>query len=499
MALSFDSVYFSYPSSIEPALQNISVKFHAGWTGIIGDNGAGKTTFLMLAAGLLKPQSGKITGAGGVYCPQRTDDLPDAWEDFFYAAGNEAGRIMSRLGIEADWPFRWDTLSHGERKRMQIAIALWRQPEILAMDEPTNHLDTEAVELVAGTLKTYQGTGLLVSHDLTFLDLLCGQCLFIRQGTGILRPGGISRGLAEEEREALETRRVRKRLIDERERFAAETDARRRVVEGSKNRLSKKHIAPKDKDARGKINLARLSGKDRTGADLYKRMENRLARLDEDLNNAALPVQRKYGVTLETTQAKMDRLCAIPAGTLPLGEGRALSFPDLLIRPGDRIALTGPNGAGKSTFIRFILECFVSISDAQKTPALYIPQEISAEESRAALEALEQESERQRGEILSCFSRLGSDPRLLRQSRLPSPGEVRKLLIARGVFNNPALIIMDEPTNHLDLRSIRLLEETLSEVSCAMLLVSHDAAFLSRLTMVEWMITRDGILVGCKH
>jgi ATPase subunit of ABC transporter with duplicated ATPase domains len=489
MVLSFDSVYFSYSSSVEPVLQNISVEFHSGWTGITGDNGAGKTSFLMLAAGLLKPQSGKIAGAGGVYCPQRTDDLPDSWEDFFYSSGNEAGRIMSHLGIDAGWPFRWNTLSHGERKRMQIGIALWRQPEILAMDEPTNHLDREAVELAAGILKTYQGTGLLVSHDRALLDRLCGQCLFIREGTGILRPGGISRGLAEEDREALEMRRVREQLINTRERLTAEADARRRVVEGSKNRLSKKHIDPKDKDTRGKINLARLSGKDRTGADLYRRMENRLARLDGDLKNAALPVQRKCGITLETTQAKKDRLCAIPAGTLSLGEGRSLSFPELLIRPGDRIALTGPNGAGKSTLIRFILERFVPQTIGA---VLYLPQEISAPESRAVLEALEQESEEMRGKILSRFSRLGSDPRLLRQSHLPSPGEIRKLLIARGVFSNPSLIIMDEPVNHLDLRSIRLLEETLSEVSCAMLLVSHDEVFLSRLAMKEWRITRDG-------
>jgi energy-coupling factor transporter ATP-binding protein EcfA2 len=118
MVLSFKSVCFSYPSSIEPVLKDISVEFHSGWTGITGDNGAGKSTFLMLAAGLLKPQSGKIIGSGGVYCPQRTDELSGRWEDFFCAGGNEAGRIMSRLGIGADWPYRWDSLSHGERKRL---------------------------------------------------------------------------------------------------------------------------------------------------------------------------------------------------------------------------------------------------------------------------------------------------------------------------------------------------------------------------------------------
>jgi hypothetical protein len=99
---------------------------------------------------------------------------------------------------------------------------------------------------------------------------------------------------------------------------------RRPTAEGSKSRLSKKHIDPKDNDARGKINLARLSGKDRTGEDLYKRMENRLDRLDEDLKNTVVPVRRKCGVTLETTLAKKDRLCAIPAGSLPPDESRSL-------------------------------------------------------------------------------------------------------------------------------------------------------------------------------
>jgi ATPase subunit of ABC transporter with duplicated ATPase domains len=472
-------------------LENISAEFRPGWTGVTGDNGAGKTTFLMLAAGLLESRSGKISGSGGIYCPQRTDEPPLRWEDFFYAAESEAGRLMSRLKIEADWPYRWDTLSHGERKRLQLGTALWQQPDLLALDEPTNHLDREARELIAAALESYSGTGLLVSHDRDLLDRLCRACLFIRQGKGTLRPGGVSRGLAEEERESLEAGRLRKQLFDERERLAAEADARRRVVEGSKNRFSKKHLDPGDSSGRGKINLARLSGKDRTGADQYKRMENRLSRLDSRIENLSAPKQRKQGISLETSPAKMDRLCALAAGSVPLGQDRALSFPELLIRPGERIALTGPNGAGKSTLLRLILEHI-----PPRIAVLYIPQEISAGEGEAALEELERENEKDRGEILSRFSRLGSDPRLLLQSRRPSPGEIRKLLIARGVFSNPALIVMDEPTNHLDLGSIRLLEETLKQVSCALLLVSHDEAFLSALTRIEWTIRNGRLTTG---
>jgi ATPase subunit of ABC transporter with duplicated ATPase domains len=490
MAIRFHSVYFSYPSTIEPVLRGLNQEFHEGWTGITGDNGAGKTTFLMLASGLLEPQSGKIEGAGGLYCPQRTDELPELWEDFFYDSGSEGGRLMSRLGIGADWPYRWESLSHGERKRLQLGVALWRRPPLLAIDEPTNHLDREARAFVSSALKSYAGVGLLVSHDRALLDALCGSCLFIRQGKAVLRPGGISQGLAEEDREAKEAGRLRKELGRERDRLASETEARRHAAEGSKNRLSKKNIGAGDKDGRAKINLARLSGKDRTAADQYKRMETRLARMDRALSAVNAPGRRKQGITLPAAPGRMDRILAVTGGTIPLdGEGRALSFPDLLIRPGDRIALTGPNGAGKSTLIRYMLERI-----PQRAGILYIPQEISAEEGRTALEGIRRETEQNRGEILARYSRLGSDPALLLQSRLPSPGETRKLLIARGVFSNPALIIMDEPTNHLDLTSIRLLEESLSEVSCALFLVSHDEAFLAALTTRRWDIDRRGLL-----
>jgi ATPase subunit of ABC transporter with duplicated ATPase domains len=490
MALRFNSVYFSYPSTVDPVLRELNLEFHEGWTGITGDNGAGKSTFLMLASGILEPQGGNIEGAGGISCPQRTDELPEFWEDFFYDSGHDGGRLMSRLGIGADWPYRWESLSHGERKRLQLGVALWRRPLLLAVDEPTNHLDREARAFVKSALESYTGVGLLVSHDRALLDDLCGRCLFIRQGRALLRPGGVSQGLAEEEREAKEKTRLRKELGRERDRLASEAEARRRAAEGSKNRLSRKNAGARDHDARAKINLARLSGKDRTASDQYKRMENRLARADQSLSAVEAPSQRKQGIRLPAAQARMDRLLAIPGGTIPLGgEGRTLSFPDLSIRPHERIALTGPNGAGKSSLIRYMVERI-----PKPVGVLYIPQEISAAGGRAALEEVRRETEKNRGEILARYSRLGSDPGLLLQSRLPSPGEIRKLLIARGVFSNPALIIMDEPTNHLDLNSIRLLEETLAEVPCALFLVSHDEVFLAALTKSRWDIDRQGLL-----
>ncbi|GHU01654.1 ABC transporter ATP-binding protein [Spirochaetia bacterium] len=492
--LSFNDVSFSYPSSINPVLEGITVQFPLGWTGITGDNGAGKSTLLLLAAGKLAPSSGSIQGGGGIYCSQRTDDPPLSWEDFFYSGDRVAQHLMNRLKINMDYPERWDTLSHGERKRVQTGVALWKNPPLLAMDEPTNHLDSEGRRLIIMGLEEYEGIGLLVSHDRALLDQLCKNCLFIRGGQAVLRPGGITKGLEEEDREKRELQRRRNNIKTEQNRLAVEADRRRREVESSGNRYSNRFVDPKDRDAKGKINRAKLTGKDLSAAKLHRNMQRRISRLDDTLENTASGGERKKGLSLKTAKAKMDRLYYSPPGIIPLGEDRFLKFDELVILPESRIALTGPNGAGKSTLIRHIIGGL-----PPQVTLLSIPQEIHTEESEKILREVFAEDEKTRGEIIARFSRLGGDPASLLQSQLPSPGEIRKVMIARGVFTEPSLIIMDEPTNHLDLTSIQLLEEMLDEVESALLLVSHDEVFLEKLTGSRWNISKVSLSINGTH
>ena len=166
LSIQFQNVSFAYDRATQPLIADLSVHFNLGWTGIVGANGVGKSTVLKLATGGLEPQKGRvIIPEFAIYCQQRTDDAPDQLSDLIQAVTGDAFEIKGRLGLEDDWLERWATLSHGERKRAQIAVAMWKNPQVLAVDEPTNHLDLEAQELLFDALSIFRGVGLLVSHD----------------------------------------------------------------------------------------------------------------------------------------------------------------------------------------------------------------------------------------------------------------------------------------------------------------------------------------------
>ena len=205
LSLLFQNISFAYDRASQPIIRNLSVHFTPGWTGIVGANGVGKSTILKLATGDLACQQGRVIIPDfAIYCPQRTDDAPAQLQGLIDSMDREAFGIKGRLGVEDDWIQRWTTLSHGERKRAQIAVAMWRKPQVLAVDEPTNHLDAAAQDLLYDALSTFRGIGLLVSHDRKLLDDLCLQCLFVEPPEAILRPGNYSHGLRQAAKKVFE-------------------------------------------------------------------------------------------------------------------------------------------------------------------------------------------------------------------------------------------------------------------------------------------------------
>jgi ATPase subunit of ABC transporter with duplicated ATPase domains len=486
--LKFHNVTFIYDSASEPLFQNISLQIGSGWTGIAGANGTGKTTLLKLATGLLEPVTGYIEVTGrSVYCPQRVDNKPAGFDELILADSKSARVVKGQLGICADWAGRWATLSYGERKRSQLAVALWREPEVLAVDEPTNHLDLEAREIVAKALKTFDGVGLIVSHDRELLDSLCRQCLFMEPPHVILRPGGITKAmeLARIERQSLQRQYIiRKHAYKRLQREAAK---RKESASRADKRRSKRTLAKKDSDGREKKDRARVSGKDGVGGKLRRQMKGRLARAAQDLEAVEVKKEYQLGIWLAGSVSKRNFLLELGPSAISPGGQKQLTYPELAIRPKDRIALTGPNGSGKSTLIRKIVES-LRVPEEHVT---YVPQEIDLKRSQSILTEAVALPNDKLGHLMTIVSRLGSRPERLLASVEPSPGEMRKLLLALGMTRRPHIIIMDEPTNHMDLPSIECLEHALSECPCSLVLVSHDKRFLGKLTKKRWNIVED--------
>lgn len=487
-SLHFQNVCFAYDKTAQPLINDLTVRFAHGWTGIGGANGVGKTTILKLAAGLLTPQQGRIIAPESViYCQQRTDNPPEQLGTLLQTLNSDAFRIRDRLGVADDWLERWSTLSHGERKRAQIAVALWQEPELLALDEPTNHLDADALEMLFHALSGYRGIGLLVCHDRHLLDELCRQCLFVDPPDTILRPGGYTKGLQQAELDQTSAQRQREQAKLELAKLKQEAGKRRDAASQADRKRSKRGLAVQDHDARAKINAARITGKDAVAGKRLNQLAGRLSQAQQKLDSTQVKKSYATGIWLPGERSKRNTLFDLPTGSLALGEQRQLDYPDLTMQPADRIALTGLNGSGKSTLLRLI----VGSLNLPPERLSYIPQEIDLAASREILARARNLPHDTLGQMLTIVSRLGSRPERLLESDEPSPGEIRKILLAIGIASTPHLIIMDEPTNHLDLVSIECLERALTDCPCGLLLVSHDVRFLNALTTTSWHIARN--------
>ena len=193
MSLQITNLYFSYPTSHSTLFEDFSLQFYDGWTCIAGSNGCGKSTLLKLIAGLLEPDSGRITNSGLtanngiIYCPQETSEMPENLFSVFWSDDNEVRRFFSMLQVTEEMLSRYDSLSGGEKKRIQIACALAEGPSILLLDEPTSALDPSHVVNTVNTLRSLldHTAILLITHDIELAANAAKRLVLLKEGAVI--------------------------------------------------------------------------------------------------------------------------------------------------------------------------------------------------------------------------------------------------------------------------------------------------------------------------
>jgi energy-dependent translational throttle protein EttA len=488
-------------------IRDISLSFFPGAKiGVLGLNGAGKSTVLRIMAGIDREFDGEARPQPGIrvgFLPQEPEldpardvrgnveeGLADSLalvtrfneismkfaepmsEDEMNALLEEQGKLQDAIDSAGAWEVErkleiaadalrlppWDAdvtkLSGGERRRVALCRLLLSQPDMLLLDEPTNHLDAESVAWLERFLAEYPSTVIAVTHDRYFLDNVAGWILELDRGHGIPWQGNYSSWLEQKD----------KRLANE----EATEKARRKAIEAE---LEWVRANPKGRQAKSKARLRQFE--EISSNDYQKRNET---------NEIYIPPGPRLGdVVLDVEH-------------LSKGYGDRLLIEDLSFQlpPGGIVGVIGPNGAGKTTLFRMIAG--TEQPDAGTIRLGETVQIASVDQSRDSLDddksVWEEISDGQdlikvgnyetpSRAYVGRFNFRGADQQ--KKIGLLSGGERNRVHLAKMLRAGGNLLLLDEPTNDLDVETLRALEQALLEFPGSAVVISHDRWFLDRI------------------
>ena len=491
MFVRLSGLSFSYTDSVS-TLNDVTLTLATGWTGVVGPNGAGKTTLLRLIAGDLEPTAGHVNldpPRGMIRaCAQTVEVMTPEIAAFARATDGVSRRIHGDLRLDASTLARWPTLSPGERKRWQVGAALGAEPAVLMLDEPTDHLDVEARDLLIAGLERFRGVGIIVSHDRALLDRITSYTVRVNDGSARIWRGCYSDAKLAWEAEERERYAEYERLKHQRENLARRLADKRRLAmsaEAEANAGTRKRMKFRgDHDATSMF----AKGKARMASERISRdaavLRASVDRVSDKLGEYKFRKPKGRSIFVDYVPAPVTKVFTLDEAAICAGDARILEDVHLAVPRDAKIRVAGPNGIGKTTLLAAMLRGAHIASDR----ILYLPQELTARDGIAMLDAIRDLNSTQRGRVLTLIAALGIDPDRLLESCAPSPGEARKLAMAYGLGRQVWAMVLDEPTNHLDMPAIERLEEALVEYPGAMVIVTHDTALARRCTNIEWRL-----------
>lgn len=483
--------------------------------GLIGRNGAGKSSLLKAIAGVHKLDDGVIRVSNTqrvAYVPQEPPldpaatvfeavaeglgDLKQILTDYHAAAiaaehdpdalermmalqheleARDGWRLdslvastLTNLGLPAEKKI--SELSGGWKKRVALAQALVSEPELLLLDEPTNHLDLSAIEWLEGLIRNFAGAVLLITHDRRFLDNVSNRIIELDRGRLSSFPGNFS------------TYQERK--------------AEMLAQEATENAKFDKYLAQEEVWIRQGIKARRT------------RNEGRVRRLEQLRRERAARRERVGNVQFALDAGERSGKLVAELENVSKAYGNRTLIRDFSTRilRGDKIGLIGPNGAGKTTLLKLILGELApdsgTVTQGSKQEIAYFDQFRSAlPEDVAICDVISPGSDfvvigNEKKHVISYLEDFLFAPE---RSRSPvkslSGGERARLLLAR-LFTQPAnILVLDEPTNDLDIDTLELLEELLANYTGTVFLVSHDRTFLDNVVTQVIAFEDDGRLI----
>jgi energy-dependent translational throttle protein EttA len=486
-------------------IKDISLSFFPGAKiGLLGLNGAGKSTVLKIMAGVDTEFEGEAIAMSGIkigYLPQEPQldadktvreevesglgDVAGARQKLekiyaayaepdadFDALAEEQARleaiitagagdnIKHQLEIAADalrlpeWDARIGNLSGGEKRRVALCKLLLSKPDMLLLDEPTNHLDAESVEWLEQFLVRFPGTVVAVTHDRYFLDNAAEWILELDRGHGIPWKGNYSSWL--EQKEA---------------RLAHEAKAEAARIKAMKQELEWVRQSARGRQAKSKARLAR-----------FEEMSNYEYQKRNETQEIFIPVAERLG----------NEVIEFEHVSKSFGDKLLIDDLSFKIPPGAIVGIIGPNGAGKSTLFKLITgqeqpdQGQVKIGQTVKLSVVDQSRHGLHEDKNVFDEIAEERDILQVGQFeiparayLGRFNFKGSD-----QSKIVgklSGGERGRLHLAKTLISGGNVLLLDEPSNDLDVETLRALEDALLEFAGSVLVVSHDRWFLDRI------------------
>jgi len=474
-------------------LDGASLSIHEGdRIGLVGRNGAGKSSFLKIIAGEMTSDSGEIAKrkdlvAGYLSQNFTLDENLTVYQNIMQGAGrilelikkyeetpyDAPGRdaLEQKIQYLEGWNLERDAgilidslhapdpdsyiyrLSGGEKRRVALCKALISKPDLLMLDEPTNHLDTDSIEWIENYLRIYKGTCIFVTHDRYFLDTIATDIVELANGTFYSHTGNYTDFLlAKSIREAQQQVEEKKRQNF----LRRELDW---VMRGPKARRTKS--------------------------------KSRLDQYEEIASKEIITAEPDVDLIIPEADRLGNKILELKNCSVKIGERILFESLNFVFEPGRKLGIIGKNGTGKTTLMKTIMgdiqPYMGKVETGEKTIFNYVDQErLLLDENKSVIEEIGEGMETVRfgKDTMPVWTYLRrflfTDDRMNTPVHRLSGGEKSRVMLAKILKNGGNFLLMDEPTNDLDLPTLRILEEALIGFKGCLIVVSHDRYFLNR-------------------